>query len=133
MVRNVTFDVGNIGALMNENTSSQLKRCYFATAGILASGLIASLVIYLLAKDDPYNPFAEYEGSKKFAYELERIGGKSAVVANELNTWFAGLWHGRQLAFTVACITVIVAFGYYFVASGAKHQQQVGKKSSGDD
>jgi hypothetical protein len=118
---------------MHEKNPSPLRRCYLTTVSILLSGLIVSLVIYLLAEDDTYNPIAEYEGSKKFAYELERIGGKSAVVANEFNNWFAGLWHGRQLAFTIAGITVLVAIVYYFIASGVSLQQQDGKKRSEDE
>ena len=104
-----------------------MRRCYLTTAGILFSGLAASITIYLSAEDEPYNLFAEYEGSKKFVYELERIGGKGAVVANEFNNWFTGMWHGRHLAFTVACIAVIIAIGYYFVASDIKPHHQEGK------
>jgi|ERR1039457_1112157 hypothetical protein len=114
---------------MDEKQICKLKRCYLATAGILVSGLIASAAIYLAADEDQYNPLSEYEESKKFVYELERIGGKSAVAAHEFNNWFAGLWHGRHLAFTVACISILVAVIYYFVASGVSAAQQVGKKS----
>lgn len=118
---------------MTERTTSPLRRCYLTTAGILVGGMAISVLIYLTAGEEQVNPLAEYEGSKKFAYELERIGGKGALVANELNTWFAGLWHGRQLAFTVACITLLIAAGYYVIASGNVPQQEDGKKGSDDD
>jgi hypothetical protein len=41
--------------------------------------------------------------------DLERFGGKAAVLFDELNRWFAGLWRGKSLATTVAWISVFVA------------------------
>jgi hypothetical protein len=32
---------------------------------------------------------------------------------DELRRGFIGLWHGKSLAFTVACITVLVSFGVF--------------------
>lgn len=96
-----------------------MKRCYLVTAGILLAGLGASVAIYLTADEVPDNPFAEYENSKRFSHEVQRMGGKMALVANDLNAWFGGLWQGRQLAYTVACITIVAAAGYYLAASGS--------------
>jgi hypothetical protein len=98
--------------------TNALKRCKFITAAILLSGLGSALAIYLTAAEAPVDPFAEFEKSKKFAYELERMGGKAALAANDLNKWFAGLWQGETLAYTVAVITLVVAAGYYFIATG---------------
>lgn len=44
--------------------------------------------------------------SKKYRLQLEKIGGKYAVVAAEMSEWFDGLWHGRNLAWTIASLTV---------------------------
>jgi len=49
------------------------------------------------------------EDSKRYLRDLERYGGKANIVAGEITDWFNGLWHGRRLAFIVACVTVIVA------------------------
>src|SRR5262249_5704439 len=38
------------------------------------------------------------------------------VVATEITDWFNGLWHGKRLAFTVACLTVFIA-GAFLLAS----------------
>ena len=97
-----------------------MKRCYLVTAGILLTGFGIALAIYLTAEEIPDNPFADYENSKRFSHEVQRMGGKMALVANDAGAWFAGLWHGRQLAFTVACITLLIALGYYVVDSGIK-------------
>jgi len=79
--------------------------------GILVIGLIISAVVFALA---PPEPEADYAGvyvtslsnSKKYQLELERIGGKAAVVAAEFNDWFDSLWHGRRLAGTLAILSV---------------------------
>jgi len=94
-----------------------LTLCYTVTATILLVGLGGAITIYMAAGEAPHDPFAEFERSKKFAYELERIGGKAALVANDFNKWFAGLWQGESLAYTVAAITILIAAGYYFIAS----------------
>lgn len=95
-----------------------LTRCYAVTSAILASGFSCALVIYLTSGEAPENPFAEYENSKRFAHEVERMGGKTAIIANDLSKWFAGLWHGEKLSYTVAVITIVIAAVYYFVATG---------------
>ena len=109
---------------MKSNSANPLKRCYLVTAGILLVGLGAAIAIYLTAADIPDNPFADYEQSKRFSYEVQRMGGKMALVANDASAWFEALWQGRQLAYTVACITLVIALGYYVVASGIQSEEQ---------
>ena len=46
-----------------------------------------------------------------------------ALAANDASVWFAALWQGRQLAYTVICITLVIALGYYFVASDIKSEE----------
>jgi hypothetical protein len=123
----------NLPIFVHEPESGRhLKRCRLITAGILLSGLGAAVAIYLTAAEAPVDPFAEYEQSKRFSREVQRMGGKMALVANEASAWFAGLWHGRRLAFTVACITLLIALGYYVIASGIKPGEDVGG-THGDD
>ena len=113
----------------NDAATDPLKRCYITTTAILFSGLVSAVTIYLIAGEPPDNPLAEFEKSKKFAYELQRMGGKAALVANDFNKWFAGLWQGETLAYTVAAITVCMAAGYYFIATslvaeaGSQHKE----------
>jgi hypothetical protein len=93
-------------------------RCKLLTAIILLTGFGVAVAIYLMADEIPDNPFAEFEQSKKFSHEVQRMGGKMALVANDASAWFGALWHGRHLAYTVACITLVIAVGYYVIASG---------------
>ncbi len=98
--------------------TNPLTRCYTITSAILLAGFGSAVVMYLTAAEVPLNPLTEFEKSKKFAYELERMGGKAALAAHDFNTWFTGLWQGKTLSFTVAVITTLVAAGYYFIATG---------------
>ena len=100
------------------NIKDPLIRCRIVTTAILLAGFGGASIIYLTAREAPADPFTEFEKSKKFAYELERMGGKAALVANDFNKWFAGLWQGESLAYTIAVITIVIAAGYYFVATG---------------
>jgi len=103
---------------MKSQTARHMKRCRITTAAILLAGLASAICIYFTAEELPENPLLEFENSKRFTHEVEIMGGKSALLANDLSKWFSGLWHGQQLAYTVAIITIIVAAGYYFIASG---------------
>jgi hypothetical protein len=86
------------------------------TAIILLVGLGSSILIYLTADIASDSGLVnDFENSKKYVHDLEIYGGKANVLANELTNWFAGLWHGKSLAFTVACITIVIALGFYFI------------------
>lgn len=107
-----------------KTSANNLRRCHIVTAAILTSGFGCALIIYLTAAEAGYDPFAEFEKSKKFAYELERMGGKAALVANDFNRWFTGLWQGETLAYSVAALTIMIAACYYFVATGLEDEKR---------
>jgi hypothetical protein len=48
---------------------------------------------------------------------LELYGGKAALVADDFSRWFAGLWHGKSLAFTVAVISIFISLVFFFAAN----------------
>lgn len=100
---------------------------YLITVIILLVGLGSAILIYLTAENDSdrflgYEVVGGYvypiapEDSKKYMHDLELYGGKTNVLANEIMRWFDGLWHGKSLAFTVACITIFISLGFFFVA-----------------
>ena len=41
--------------------------------------------------------------------QLERFGGKFAVLSADFSNWFESLWQGRQLATTLVVVTALVA------------------------
>ena len=101
-----------------------LTRCKVVTATILSIGFVIAATIFLSVTETVVDPLAEFEQTKKYSYELERIGGKATLAANSINNWFAGLWHGRTLSYTVAAITIIFAALYYFIATSLEADAQ---------
>ena len=112
---------------MKWKTMNLQTRLFLISAIILLVGLSSSIWIYLANANDsetvlgyeivggnayPVNP----ENSKKYVHDLELMGGKPAVLADEFSRWFIGLWHGKSLAFTVAFIAIFISFGFFFFA-----------------
>jgi hypothetical protein len=114
--------------LTNPLMTQQLKRCQTITAALVLAGFGSAVAIYLTAVRAPDDPFAEFEKSKKFTSELARMGGKSAVVAHDLNKWFSGLWQGESLAYSVIVITIVVAAIYYFISTSMVYEQHDSSK-----
>jgi hypothetical protein len=91
---------------------ARLKRI---VALILIAGFGAAIIVYVTAAPGPvgstgYDP----ADSKRDLREMEIYGGKANLLAGELRHWFASLWHGRNLAFTVALLTVALALAVLF-------------------
>ncbi len=96
---------------------TNLQTClYLISAIILLVGLGSAILIYLTAENDSSGVLG-YEDSKMYIHDLELYGGKANVLANEFMRWFVGLWHGKSLAFTVACITIFISLGFFLVAN----------------
>jgi len=103
------------------------KRLYLIAAILVMVGLGSAILIYLTAENDSdsvfgYEAVGGYvypttpEDSKMYRHDLELYGGKANVLADELMRWFVGLWHGKNLALTVSCITIFISFWVFFVA-----------------
>ena len=88
------------------------------TVLLLLIGFGSALVIDLAAMAAPLDPQVdELLSTKKNLREMQSIGGNANVVAHELREWFLGLWHGSQLAGTVAVLTVGATLVFRFVAT----------------
>ena len=73
---------------------------------ILAAGLLAALVIYMRAAAQPSDDAADDLPSKVDIRQMQEIGGEADVLGVEFNAWFASLWQGRRLAYTVGLFSV---------------------------
>jgi hypothetical protein len=94
------------------------KLClYLVSFGVLFTGLMSSISIYLAAKITP-NIFSgfEFEKAKNCARNLAPYGGKINVLSVEFMNCFIGLWHGKTLAYTVTFITIFISAGLAFAA-----------------
>ena len=77
-------------------------------------GLGGALAIYLTTGSAPDDPLGRQE-SRQYLRTMELYGGKANILAAELLDWFQSLWHGRRLAATVACATVLAATAIWLV------------------
>ncbi|KAB0665619.1 hypothetical protein F6V25_07815 [Oryzomonas japonica] len=92
-------------------------RLYLGGAVILLAGLGISALVYLAAGDVSESAQTyEFEESKQSLRDLEVYGGTANVLAVEFMRWFGGLWHGRPLASTLACLTLLLSCGLFFIA-----------------
>jgi hypothetical protein len=77
------------------------------------------------------------EDSKRYMREMEQFGGRANVIAYKFGIWFDGLWHGKSLAFTVGVLSIILAYGFRFVAdrmpSGEGSDRSDGDTGNGTD
>jgi len=102
---------------------------YLLSGIILLAGLGSAALIYRAAANanTPGSVLGYVEGdgsvypvmpedSKKYLRDMELYGGKANVLADELRRWFAGLWQGKSLAYTIACISALLALGVFSAA-----------------
>ncbi len=105
------------------------KRLYLFSIITAVMGLSSALLIYVTAGEATI----DYEGSqivmvdgeaypiplantKMYRRELQRFGGKAALIFDDFNRWFAGLWRGKSLAVTVAWITAFISVVLFLLA-----------------
>ena len=90
-------------------------------AVILVLGLGIGAAIYFTAEEEPdlstsYVVVLDPATTKTYVRELERFGGKAAVLFDEFNRWFAARWHGKALGVTVASISIALAALLYWIS-----------------
>ena len=112
---------------MKSKKTKLQTRLYLISAAIILVGLVSSVWIYLAAGDDAETAMGYEivggnvylvapENSKDYVHDLKVMGGNAAVYADELNRWFFGLWHGKTLALTIACIAAVISLGFFLAA-----------------
>jgi hypothetical protein len=115
---------------MQRMSNARLKsRLYASCIAVLALGLCAAVLVRTYAEDAPEEgvgyvvadggaPYALTPNqSKRYIIDLERFGGKAAVLFDEFDRWFHALWQGKALGVTIAWISVLVASGIFLFAS----------------
>lgn len=109
-----------------ENLASVRKRWslparfYLLGVFILVAGWIAGIWIIVNAGADAATGDLAYGvgWERQYAFQMQRMGGKAAVMADEFSQWFSGLWQGRQLGLTVAILGTIAALLCFLIARG---------------
>lgn len=100
---------------------------------ILAVGFGAALGAWIVAQARPENPLG-YDplDTKKYVHDLRVYGGTANVLAAEFREWFAGLWYGRNLAYTIAVLTILVVLVVrFYLLTNPESDEEHGHHSSG--
>jgi len=92
---------------MDTLTPSESRAFRRIAVAILAIGFTAAIAVYFVQRARPENPLAQQLESKKYLHDLEIYGGQANVLAAEFREWFAGLWYGQNLAYTIAVLTLL--------------------------
>ena len=106
------------------------NRLHAACALVLFAGLGLAAWIYASADDGPDlagayqiivvdgvpQPIAPNE-SKAYMRDIQRYGGKMAVLFDDIGRWWNGLWRGKSLALTVAFLTLVFSAGILLISA----------------
>jgi hypothetical protein len=93
-------------------------RIYAVGYAVLALGCGSSFWAYRVAVRDELGDslMAQARDTKAYQGQMEYLGGKANVLGSDISGWFAGLWHGRNLAYTLAVLTIVIALLCFYVA-----------------
>jgi hypothetical protein len=128
--------------MRGKNSTLQL-RLYLIGACILVAGLLGAALVYRSAAEDGGDAVGfEVVGgnvysiapadSKPYRHDLELYGGKAAVLADDFNRWFDGLWQGRGLAYTLALLAVAIALACFLAGHRLSDQPSKGQTEDQD-
>ncbi len=102
---------------MPVNFLDNQKRLYWIMVIVLLAGLGISAVVYFNAESPDADSYEfRPEDSRMFRHNLEVYGGKISLAVSDFTVWFSELWHGRQLAYTIAFITLAVCLLIFLAA-----------------
>jgi hypothetical protein len=74
-----------------------------------------------------------HERSKKCMYDVELYGGKTALLVDDINRYFSGLWQVATLAYTLAFLTVMVSGGIFLAARYLRAESDEGTQDEGPE
>ena len=93
------------------------RRVFVVGMLVLVVGWALALSVYLFADPENVSEVASALVNERLQdYNLERVSGKSAVYLMQFSNWLDSLWHGRRLAFTLAGISLVIAFFCFWMA-----------------
>ena len=98
------------------------RRIHRVGVVVLGLGLISAVVLYVVALNNGDSGTGgtsepDFSGDRRFNYQLERIGGKSAIYMAAINRWLGSLWHGTNLAWTVGTLSLLMALACFWLAN----------------
>jgi hypothetical protein len=107
--------VGNARAFPSSMISA--KHLRLTGTVLLVAGLLAAAIIYCTARlDETLGILGVDIPTKREALQLERMGGKSYILFNDINEWFTNLWRGRELAYTIGVLAIAGFLSFRWMA-----------------
>ena len=102
---------------------------------LLIGGLLAGVVIFFRvpSQQDRDLILGIDVRTNRDVLQLEKMGGKSAVFMADFEDWFASIWHGRRLAYTVAVLAIAGYAGCYLLADFAEFSSADDPQQNGAD
>ena len=92
-----------------------------ASALVLAIGLSIAAGIYFFSPEPAENMVIyEMSISKQHARTLERLGGKQALLFDDIQRWLAARWQGKQLGVTIGWLSIGVAGVLYWIGRSTR-------------
>ena len=87
---------------------------YYLGVAILVLGLACAAIIFVFAEDNgDVDAADEVANARMYQHNIELMGGKLAVYTDSFNRWFANLWHGKTLAYTIGVLAVVMALACF--------------------
>ena len=109
------------------------SRLVIAALFILIAGLTCGVTIYLLSDEPEATAYVivgdtaypvDPTTSKTYVRQVERFGGKAALLFDDFNRWFVALWQGKHLGITICVLSALAAVVLLGIAraSGRRHR-----------
>jgi hypothetical protein len=110
-----------LGPDLNPNTRSfnfDTSRFRSIAIFIFFIGMLSAIVIFFTAHPVSENALGfDPTDSRMYLHDLQVFGGKINIIAVEFTRWFYGLWQGKTLSFTVAFISIVIAYIFWAIGS----------------
>ncbi|HEX4516401.1 MAG TPA: hypothetical protein VH054_22790 [Polyangiaceae bacterium] len=90
------------------------ERRLLIAAAIAVVGGLGGLALWAFAAPEEENLLDVYEQSKRYQADLERVGGKAAVLGDDIQRWLASLFHGPNLGLTICALSFLAAGAFLF-------------------
>lgn len=87
---------------------------FFWGVGVLISGLVAAVLIYVFTGEETDAAAALARG-KMYEHNIQLMGGKFALYSVRFVEWFGSLWHGRSLAWTIGVLAIVIAGACFLI------------------
>jgi hypothetical protein len=96
---------------MSRERSDRSALLRLLSAAVLVLGIAAALAIYVRASTAAADGSTDDQTleTKQYQRQMEIYGGKANLLASDARGWIASLFHGQRLAYTTACLALLVS------------------------